>query len=502
MTHPAPEADPPRGTRDRLRLAMVVIGLLTVLAAGLGAGVPATHGGPAAVDEPQYLLTALSLYEDHDLDIADELADRRYLAFHDADLPVQTAARPDGSALSPHDPLLPLLLAVPMGMGGWLAAKLTLAGLAGLLAALLLWTAVRRFAVPLRVAAPGVALATCTAPLAVYGQQVYPELPGALAVLAVVAALATPAHTRRTLASVAVALVALPWLSVKYVPVSAALAAVAVVTLVRAGRRAAALGLTGVLAAAGAGYLLAHRAIYGGVTVYASGDHFQDTGEFGVVGAHPDYAGRSVRLLGLLVDRDFGLAAWQPAWLLLVPALAALLVVRPRHWPVLAVPLAAGWATATWVALTMHGFWWPGRQLVVVLPLAVLVILTWLDRTRVAAVLAAVGLGTYLALLLAGGTTWVLSPDDLARHPYAVLLPDDRALTGTDRALYAGWLAAAAVAAVAAAARARPGRDPSPVACPVSPGEPVAGPTDRTPAPVGDRSPPHSSPRSASPRAR
>ena len=134
---------------------MVLVGLLAVLSAGLGIGVPATYGGHAAVDEPQYLLSALSLWEDHDLDIADELADRRYLAFHDADLPVQTAVRPDGSQLSPHDPLLPVLLAVPMGLGGWVAAKLTLAVLAGILAALLLWTAVRRFAVPPRLAGAG-----------------------------------------------------------------------------------------------------------------------------------------------------------------------------------------------------------------------------------------------------------------------------------------------------------------------------------------------------------
>jgi hypothetical protein len=429
---------------------MVVVGLLTVLAAGLGAGVDSTHGGAAAVDEPQYLLSALSLYEDHDLDISDELAERRYLAFHDADLPVQTATRPDGAQLSPHDPLFPVLLAVPMGLGGWLAAKLTLAVLAGLLAALLLWTAVRRFAVPLRIAAPGVALATCTAPLAIYGQQVYPELPGALAALAAVAALTAPVPTRRTLTALAVALVALPWLSVKYVPVTAALAAVAVVTLARAGRRPAAATLTLVLAAAGAGYLLVHRAIYGGVTAYASGDQFQGTGEFSVVGVHPDYAGRTVRLLGLLIDRDFGLAAWQPAYLLLIPALAALLARRPRHWAVLAVPLAAGWATATWVALTMHGFWWPGRQLVVVLPLAVLVILTWVSRPAVT--LALVGLAVYIGLLVVR-TPWVLAPDDLAPHPFAVLLPDDRDLTATDRTLYAGWLGLTALLALRTARR-------------------------------------------------
>jgi hypothetical protein len=464
-------AGPRIGTAPRLRLAMLAVGLLTVLAAGLGIGVPATHGGPAAVDEPQYLLSALSLWEDHDLDIADELADRRFLAFHDADLPVQTATRPDGSQLSPHDPLLPVLLAVPMGLGGWVAAKLALAVLAGLLAALLLWTAVRRFAVPVRIAAPGVALATCTAPLAVYGQQVYPELPGALAALAAVAAVSAPRPTARTLAAFGLAVTALPWLSVKYAPVGVALFLVAAAGLLRARRYAAAGVLTGALAAGGIAYLAVHKAIYGGITAYASGDAFQGSGEFGVVGFHPDYPGRTVRLLGLLVDRDFGLAAWQPAWFLLVPALAALLVRRPPHWPALAAPLLAGWATATWVALTMHGFWWPGRQLVVVLPLAVLAILVWLARAGrtavvVAAVLAAAGVGYYAVLLgtgYLGQTRWVLAPDDLRLHwPAALLLPDDRDLTAADRLRYAAWVAVAAVTALLAPRTARrSGRAPA-----------------------------------------
>ena len=454
----------PRGRSPRLRLAMVAVGLLTVLAAGLGIGVRATHGGHAAVDEPQYLLSALSLWEDHDLDISDELADRRFLAFHDLDLPAQTAPRPDGSQLSPHDPLLPALLAAPMGLGGWVAAKLTLAVLAGILAALLLWVAVRRFGVPPRLAVPGVALATCTAPLAVYGQQVYPELPGALAALVAVAALTAPRHTGRTLSVLALAIVALPWLSVKYAPVGAALYLVAAVGLGRAHRLRAATVLTGVLAAGGIAYLVVHKAVYGGITAYASGDHFQSSGEFGVVGFDPDYPGRSIRLLGLLVDRDFGIAAWQPAWLLVVPALVALLVSRPRRWPALAAPLLAGWATATWVALTMQGYWWPGRQLVVVLPLAVLVILVWLARAGhavlvTAAALAVAGAGYYAALLVTGyvsNTTWVLAPDDLALHwPAALLLPDDRDLTTADRLRYAAWVLTAAVTALLALRTAR-----------------------------------------------
>ncbi len=216
----------------------------------------------------------------------------------------------------------------------------------------------------------------CTAPLTVYGQQVYPELPGALAALVAVAALTAPRPTPRTLTALALAVIALPWLSVKYAPVGAALVLVALAGLVRDRRRTAAAALTGALAAGGVVYLAVHKAIYGGSTAYASGDAFQGSGEFGVVGFHPDYPGRSIRLLGLLIDRDFGIAAWQPAWFLLVPALVALFVRRPPHWPVLAVPLLAGWATATWVALTMQGFWWPGRQLVVVLPLAVVIRLT------------------------------------------------------------------------------------------------------------------------------
>lgn len=69
-----------------------------------------------------------------------------------------------------------------------MAAKIALALLAGALAAATVWTAVRRFAVPLPLAAAGADAAAASAPLAVYGQQLYPELPAALACLLGVAA--------------------------------------------------------------------------------------------------------------------------------------------------------------------------------------------------------------------------------------------------------------------------------------------------------------------------
>jgi len=427
-------------SRRAVVAACLVAAAAALLASSAGIAVRATYGAHVAVDETEYVLTALSIWEDGDLDVSDELAERRWRAFADVPPPEQTQRLADGRRLSPHDPLLPLLLAAPTGLLGWVGAKLAMALLAAATGALAVWVAVRRFGVPPWLAGSGTAVLAATPPLSVYGQQVYPELPAGLAVLAAVAALTTPAPRKVTDAVLVGAVVALPWLGVKYLPVAAALALLGLVPARRAGRVHAAVGMTLALAASGATYLVLHRLVWGGWTVYASGDHFQSSGEFSVVGVSPDYAGRTVRLLGLLVDREFGLVAWQPAWLLLVPAVAAL--VRWRQWTLL-LPMAAGWATATWLALTMHGFWWPGRQVVVVIPLALVALLVWLHRLGLgparraglaaAGVLAATGATTYVVLLVEGwrgGLTWVFDFATVASPTYRALrplLPDYRA---------------------------------------------------------------------------
>jgi hypothetical protein len=472
-------------SRRPLLLAMMTVAVVALGAALAGLGVRSTFGGRAAVDEPQYLLSALSLAEDGDLDIADELAARRWRAFADAELPVQTRVLPGGRQISPHDPLLPLLLAVPVGVGGLVAAKVTLALLAGALAALLVWLAVRRFAVPLPLAAAGVALAAASPPLVVYGQQVYPELPAALAVAVAVGAL-TGSLAPAGLVALGAAVVALPWLSVKYVVVAAALAGLGLVRL-RSRRPVAAVLLAG-WALAAVAFLVVHLRVWGGWTPYATGDHFAATGEFSVVGVSPDYAGRSVRLVGLLVDRAFGLVPWQPAWLLAVPALAALLRRRPAGWAGLAVPLVAGWLLATFVALTMHGYWWPGRQLVVVLPLAVLAVLVWLAAAprwlrAAAAVLAATGVATYAALVLAGSAgrlSWVSGFAQVRAPGYDALrplLPDYvNGWTADVWLRHVAWLGVLAALAVAGwRAAASPAAVP-PTAQPTAPPTPISPP--------------------------
>ncbi|MBA3524168.1 MAG: hypothetical protein H0T85_06380, partial [Geodermatophilaceae bacterium] len=144
---------------------------------------------------------------------------------------------------------------------------------------------------------------------------------------------------------------------------------------------------------------------------------------------------------------------------------------RLPGWPVLLAPLLTGWLVATFVALTMHGYWWPGRQVVVVLPLAALVVLWWVARlSRVAqlaaAALAGWGVLVYAVVLahgLTGRTTWVGAPDRLALHaPLWWVLPDDRVLALRDVALYVGWTTVLAAAAVLAVRRERAGLRTSP----------------------------------------
>ncbi|MGH8978520.1 MAG: hypothetical protein ACRDV7_10635, partial [Acidimicrobiia bacterium] len=295
------------------------------------------------------------------------------------------------------------------------------------------------------------------APLAMYGTQVYPELPAALVVTLAIAALTGPVG-RRALLATAACIVALPWLSVKYAPVAGALTLVAAWLYWRKGDRRAVAWLTGGLAVAGVVFLAAHQAWYDGWTVYASGDHFVG-GELTVAGSDPDYAGRAIRLVGLLIDRDFGLAAWNPLYLLAVPALAYLAVHRPARWPVFVAPLVAGWLNATFVALTMHGWWWPGRQVVVVLPCVVLAVAWWAASNRyvlrAVAVLGLFGAFVFLWLVLESSVgdmrlivTFESTTNPLVRG-WRVLLPDYRDAQARDWILHGAWLVAFTVSIAA-----------------------------------------------------
>ena len=448
-------------SRSRRKLIGVMIGVALVGAAVAlpGVWVRATYGAQTSADEPHYLLTAISLAEDQDLNLADEFTEERYRPFHEIRLTPQGAEVGDERIVSPHDPLLPALLAVPWRLGGWQGAKIALTLVNGAIGALLVWTAVRRFGARVGTAGLIAGLFVAAAPLAPYGTQVYPELPAAFAVLAAVAAATGPARVRSA-AVVVTAIVALPWLAIKYAPVALALTAYALVRWWRGGARRMAIGAAGALAVAAVAYLIAHLAWYGGVTSYAVSDFFRERGgEFSAVGTSPDAWGRSRRLIGLLVGDQFGLASWQPAWLLTIPAVAALARRRPAGWLAVALPLGAGWLTATFVALTMQGWWFPGRQVVVVLPLAVLTVVWLAERGAVwwwsTVVSGALGVFIWAWLLVEGLQEQLTLIVDFAstsnpiHRAWQVVLPNYLDVTTTTWVLHGTWIAIAVLLAIA-----------------------------------------------------
>jgi hypothetical protein len=428
-----------------LRIHLVVVGLVVFVGALAAIDVRATYGARISVDEPQYLLTAISLAEDFDLDISDELADERYLPWHESPLLQQTIELDEsGRRVSPHDPLLPVLLALPVKLGGWVGVRLAMAMMAGIAASLTVFTAVRRFGVSASTASLVVGGFFLSPPLISFGNQVYPAMAATICVVAGVAAVT--GEVRRLWWIAAMAVVALPWLAVKYVPLAAVLA-IALVFRLRAARRVLMSALV-TLGLAGVVYLLFHRQVYGGWTVYASGDHFVD-GEWQVVGTNVDLLGRSRRLVGLLVDQNFGLAAWAPAFLAAPAALTWMAVARRKHWSLLITLVVVGWAVATWVALTMHGWWWPGRQVVPVLPLVVIPIAAAVDGTRrwLAAVLVAclAAVVSWLWLVVEASTdrlTLIVDFMDTANPLYRGwrrLLPNHQSFELNSPGLTAAW---------------------------------------------------------------
>ncbi|MFL6249069.1 MAG: hypothetical protein ACJ75N_00815, partial [Actinomycetes bacterium] len=113
------------------------------------------------------------------------------------------------------------------------------------------------------------------------------------------------------------------------------------------------------------------------------------------------------------------------------------------------------------VALTMHGWWFGGRQVVVVLPLAVLAVAWWVGpdprRRALLAVAGGVGVLAHLWLVVegaAGRVTWAVDPTATANplsRAWRLVLPDYLAMSWWTWGLHGAWLVALAIWAASAA---------------------------------------------------
>jgi hypothetical protein len=147
---------------------------------------------------------------------------------------------------------------------------------------------------------------------------------------------------------------------------------------------------------------------------------------------------------------------------------------RPGRWAAVAVPLGVGWLNATFVAESMHDWSWPGRQVVIVVPLAVVATAWWVDRVPgagpVLGALTVVGVVLWAWLLVevvTGGPSSSLVVDlertaDPLYRAWRSVLPDYRTPTALTPVLGTAWTVMLAGAA-AVGARSTPDRPDPPV---------------------------------------
>ena len=412
-----------------LLLAAAALFLLLCVAYSFSVDIRATRGASITGDEPFYLLTTQSLLADGDFDLTNQYEEKSYQSFfdHPNGLWRQSEPKPDdGKLLSPHNPGLSFLVIPGFGLGGLVGAQAQLLVLAAATMALAFVLADRltgRRALCWLVTL-GVGL---SATAFIYSTEIYPEFPGALALV-----LSLLVVTRSKTLGVAdglllaLLLTIMCWLGIKYAFLSLPVSAYFLWKSDRDGR----IALLATGAASAGFYAWFHLHLFGGLTPYSVNVVYSGWSASSILSGHVEWGERYYRLWGLFIDRRFGIGRWAPLLLAAVPGLALLAMGRP------ACRLALGLVViqmliATFVAITMMGWWFPGRTMLTVLPLFVVPVALVLARLPLwgrisVGVLGALSLATTAGLAQAGRAQEIT----IAVDPFDMAFPAFQGLSG------------------------------------------------------------------------
>jgi len=196
-----------------------VVTILPFLIALLVFGAVLQHrGSDVTADEPHYLILSWSLLHDHDVDLADNYADRATVQRLYGQPTIDPHAydyRHDGALISDHQIGLPLLVAPGVAVAGRRGAEIELVLLGALLAQQLFrLLGERRLGRRWMVWGAGVAVVG-SLPIVAMAGRVFPDVPAALLVVVAVRLLLRDA-TRYDRIGASLAIAALPWLHVRY----------------------------------------------------------------------------------------------------------------------------------------------------------------------------------------------------------------------------------------------------------------------------------------------
>lgn len=286
--------------------------LLAALFAGLAWGfVPRME---ASGDEPHYLVMAQSLWREHDLDLRDNYAREDWREFRSAPTePHYAAPRRDGRPFPGHAPGLPFLMAPVYALGGRLACAILMGLMVAATGALAFHVA--RVEGLSSGASLVAGLAAAGPPLAAFGLHVYTEAASTLA-LFLACALLRFGGRAGTAALAGVLACALPFLHPRM-----AVGAIAVAVAAWVLRdRSPLLPFVGASICGAAVYAAFWMSVFGVPT------------GLGVYGGAPADAAFNPgqALMGLLVDRAYGLLPYAPQFFALVLLGAGAASVRMR----------------------------------------------------------------------------------------------------------------------------------------------------------------------------
>jgi hypothetical protein len=343
--------------------------------AALASRIPGAAGPQG--DEPHYLTMAQSLWSDRDLDLTDEFADGEYSTFYAGRLSGHVSENsPPGRLYSIHSPGLAFLILPAYAALGHRGAQLVLCALAALAGVLV--HRVVRTALDDRAAAITWAVFAFTPPVPIYAVTLYPETPALAATAYFLWTGRGRTGWREALGAAATA-GALGWLHSKFLPLGALGLAFTLLRPCAWRVRATALA---VFAGMVAGLLWYFRAFYGTPSLYAA-----------IGPADLDLERLPRNLAALFFDRQFGLFAFAPVWLMALPGAVMLWRVRTgdaiRALALAAIPIAAGAAYVGW----WGGSAPPARYVIPALPAIALAAAPALRaRKDMAVVLGACGL--------------------------------------------------------------------------------------------------------------
>ena len=388
---------------QELRISNVAAGAIAIFAILLliyvaSIDIRATRGASITGDEPFYLLTTQSLIEDKNLDLRRQYELRSYESFfdHPDGLWTQSSAREDGKLLSPHNPGLSVFVIPGFGIGGLIGVQIQMMIIAALTFSLA-YILIVKISGAFWISWLTTLAVAVTAPAFIYSTEIYPEVPAALFLIISLLIIQRIDRSNTWQAiGLLLCLTSMVWLGVKYAPL-AGLVAVWGCWRMDSPRRSVFL-VSAILSATL--FTWFHLETFGGLTPYSVNLVYTGDGTINILGDHLDFKQRIYRPLGLFIDERFGIGRWAPILLLVLPTAPLLWKITGTSRLILAL-LLTQILIATFVVITMMGWWFPGRTIVTVLPLMTLPLVILLMRSSIWVRLALGVLGIYSLVITA-----------------------------------------------------------------------------------------------------